>query len=140
LLHGNSKHAAAGKTAYQTIRSGSNQSQRKQWPNAAARKKPKLDAVLPHAAAAAAAAAVAADHGASLEASDKMRLLMAYIATHPEKLDPVKRAQWQKLARLDDQDMAAVCNVAFLNVAVMKQPGAQVRAVLYGAVLCCDHT
>jgi hypothetical protein len=71
--------------------------------------------------------AAAADHGASLEASDKMRLLMSYIATHPEKLDPVKRAQWQKLARLDDQDMAAVCNLAFLNVAVMKQPGAQVR-------------
>jgi hypothetical protein len=54
---------------------------------------------------------------------------MSYIATHPEKLDPVKRAQWQKLARLDDQDMAAVCNLAFLNVAVMKQPGAQVHSV-----------
>ena len=58
-----------------------------------------------------------------------MRLFMAYIATHPEKLDPVKRQQWQKLARLDDQDMAAVCNLAFLNVAVMKQPGAQVSTL-----------
>ncbi|WIA41900.1 hypothetical protein OEZ86_009221 [Tetradesmus obliquus] len=72
------------------------------------------------------------DHGASLEAADKMRLFMAYIATHPEKLDPVKRQQWQKLARLDDQDMAAVCNLAFLNVAVMKQPGAQPKGLSFG--------
>jgi hypothetical protein len=39
-----------------------------------------LRALTPHYTAAA-----AADHGASLEASDKMRLLMSYIATHPER-------------------------------------------------------
>lgn len=68
-----------------------------------------------------------------------MRLFMAYLATHPEKLDPVKRQQWQKVARLDNQDMATVCNLAFLNVAVMKQPGTQVGAVAAGcrAVLWC---
>lgn len=67
-----------------------------------------------------------ADNGAQLDPSDKMRLFMAYLATHPEKLDPVKRQQWQKVARLDNQDMATVCNLAFLNVTVMKQAGAQV--------------
>jgi hypothetical protein len=52
---------------------------------------------------------------------------MSYLATHPEKLDPVKKQQWAKLARLDAQDMDTVCNLAYLNVAVMKQPGSQVR-------------
>jgi hypothetical protein len=55
-----------------------------------------------------------------------MRLFMSYLATHPEKLDPVKKQQWAKLARLDAQDMDTVCNLAYLNVAVMKQPGSQV--------------
>lgn len=55
-----------------------------------------------------------------------MRLFMSYLATHPEKLDPVKKQQWAKLARLDAQDMDTVCNMAYLNVAVMKQPGSQV--------------
>lgn len=55
-----------------------------------------------------------------------MRLIMSYLATHPEKLDPVKKQQWAKLARLDAQDMDTVCNMAYLNVAVMKQPGSQV--------------
>jgi len=54
-----------------------------------------------------------------------MRLFMAYLATHPEKLDSTKKLQWQKLARLESQDMATVCNLAFLDVAVMKQPGMQ---------------
>jgi hypothetical protein len=54
-----------------------------------------------------------------------MRLFMAYLATHPEKLDSTKKLQWQKLARLENQDMATVCNLAYLNVAVMKQPGMQ---------------
>eukprot|EP00878_Enallax_costatus_P018017 GHUV01018943.1.p1 GENE.GHUV01018943.1~~GHUV01018943.1.p1 ORF type:complete len:543 (+),score=157.47 GHUV01018943.1:1151-2779(+) len=69
-----------------------------------------------------------ADNSANLDPSDKMRLFMAYIATHPEKLDPVKRQQWQKVARLDSQDMSTVCNLAFLNVAVMKQPGSQAKS------------
>lgn len=55
-----------------------------------------------------------------------MRLFMSYLATHPEKLDPTKKQQWAKLARLDAQDMDTVCNLAYLNVSVMKQPGSQV--------------
>lgn len=73
-----------------------------------------------------------------------MRLFVCYLATHPEKLDSSKRAQWQKLARLDAKDMAAVCNLAYLNVAVMKQPTAQVSeskhsrvdTVVYLHVVC----
>lgn len=51
-----------------------------------------------------------------------MRLFLCYLATHPEKLDPVKRSQWQKLARLSAADMTAVCNLMYLGVTVMKQP------------------
>eukprot|EP00775_Hariotina_reticulata_P004848 gene4848-5095_t len=65
------------------------------------------------------------ERGDKLKSADKMRLFMAYLATHPEKLDSTKKMQWQKLARLDNQDMATVCNLAFLNVAVMKPPGTQ---------------
>lgn len=72
-----------------------------------------------------------ADFSGQLDPTDKMRLFMAYLATHPEKLDPTKKQQWQKVARLDAQDMSAVCNLAFLNVAVMKQPGVQVRVVVF---------
>lgn len=71
---------------------------------------------------------VRAEYGDALAPVDKMRLFMAYLATHPEKLDPVKKQQWAKLARLDVQDMDTVCNMAYLNVAVMKQPGSQVGA------------
>jgi hypothetical protein len=67
------------------------------------------------------------EYGDALAPVDKMRLFMSYLATHPEKLDPVKKQQWAKLARLDAQDMDTVCNLAYLNVAVMKQPGSQVR-------------
>lgn len=67
-----------------------------------------------------------AEYGDALAPVDKMRLFMSYLATHPEKLDPVKKQQWAKLARLDAQDMDTVCNLAYLNVAVMKQPGSQV--------------
>lgn len=65
------------------------------------------------------------EYGDALAPVDKMRLFMSYLATHPEKLDPVKKQQWAKLARLDAQDMDTVCNLAYLNVAVMKQPGSQ---------------
>lgn len=67
-----------------------------------------------------------AEYGDALAPVDKMRLFMSYLATHPEKLDPTKKQQWAKLARLDAQDMDTVCNLAYLNVAVMKQPGSQV--------------
>ena len=49
-----------------------------------------------------------------------MRIMMCYLATHPEKLDDTKRAQWMKLAKLSPQDMGAVCNLSFLGVQVMK--------------------
>ena len=52
-----------------------------------------------------------------------MRLLMCYLATHPEKMDDTKREQWAKLAGLSPQDMEAVNNLAYLGVQVMKQTG-----------------
>eukprot|EP00879_Flechtneria_rotunda_P003010 GHRR01003228.1.p1 GENE.GHRR01003228.1~~GHRR01003228.1.p1 ORF type:complete len:663 (+),score=201.56 GHRR01003228.1:278-2266(+) len=72
------------------------------------------------------------DNGNSLDASDKMRLLMAYLATHPEKLDAAKRQEWQQKARLDGQDMAAMCNLAFLNVAVMNKQSTQSKGLSFG--------
>eukprot|EP00850_Spirogloea_muscicola_P013019 SM000086S23071 [mRNA] locus=s86:483162:489967:+ [translate_table: standard] len=52
---------------------------------------------------------------------DKLRLLMIYAVTHPEKLDSTKRVQWMKLAKLSEEDMRAVDNLEFLGVSVAKK-------------------
>jgi len=51
----------------------------------------------------------------------QLRLLMCYAATHPEKLDGAKLAQWQKLARLSDADIATLTNLECLGVPVLKR-------------------
>ena len=68
-----------------------------------------------------------AEHHQSLELEDKMRLLMCYLATHPETMDDTKREQWAKLAGLSPQEMEAVNNLAYLGVQVMKQTGERGR-------------
>ncbi|KAG6548880.1 hypothetical protein Mapa_009643 [Marchantia paleacea] len=57
-----------------------------------------------------------------LSAENKLRLLMIYAATHPEKLDATKRLQWMKLARLTGDDMNAINNMEYLGVSVSKKP------------------
>lgn len=56
-----------------------------------------------------------------IPAADKVRLLMCYSATHLEKLDPTREAQWQKVARLAPEDMAMVTNLEYLGVPVRKR-------------------
>ena len=51
----------------------------------------------------------------------QLRLLMCYAATHPDKLDASKLAQWQKLARLSDGDMGTLTNLECLGVPVLKR-------------------
>ena len=51
----------------------------------------------------------------------QLRLLMCYAATHPEKLDSAKLAQWQKLAKLADADIATLTNLECLGVPVLKR-------------------
>lgn len=46
----------------------------------------------------------------------QVRLLLCYSATHLEKLDATREAQWQKVARLTPEDMAAVTNLEYLGV------------------------
>ena len=46
---------------------------------------------------------------------------MCYAATHPDKLDASKLAQWQKLARLSDGDMGTLTNLECLGVPVLKR-------------------
>ena len=46
---------------------------------------------------------------------------MCYAATHPDKLDASKLAQWQKLARLSDADMGTLTNLECLGVPVLKR-------------------
>lgn len=46
---------------------------------------------------------------------------MSYVATHPEKLDATKQTQWQKLAKLSNEDMATVINLECLGVPVRKR-------------------
>jgi hypothetical protein len=47
--------------------------------------------------------------------------MMSYVATHPEKLDATKQAQWQKLAKLSNEDMSTVINLESLGVPVRKR-------------------
>lgn len=51
----------------------------------------------------------------------QVRLLMCYAATHPDKLDSAKLAQWQKLAKLSDADIATLTNLECLGVPVLKR-------------------
>ena len=62
-------------------------------------------------------------HGEHLSKQDKLRVLMCYAATHPEKLDKAKRQGWMKLARLSEEDMDTVVNLEHLGVAVNKRSG-----------------
>ncbi|PRW58349.1 SM Sec1-family [Chlorella sorokiniana] len=57
----------------------------------------------------------------AIPAADKVRLLMCYSATHLEKLDGTREAQWQKVARLTPGDMACVTNLEYLGVPVRKR-------------------
>lgn len=52
---------------------------------------------------------------------NKIRLLMIYAASHPEKLDAAKRLQWMKLARLTEDDMRPVVNMEYMGVSVSKK-------------------
>jgi len=62
------------------------------------------------------------ENHASLDKMDKMRLFMCYCATHPGKLDDTRQQQWMTLAKLSAADLAAVCNLAYMGVQVVK-PG-----------------
>eukprot|EP00246_Nothoceros_aenigmaticus_P006246 TRINITY_DN1903_c0_g1_i3.p1 TRINITY_DN1903_c0_g1~~TRINITY_DN1903_c0_g1_i3.p1 ORF type:complete len:668 (+),score=135.04 TRINITY_DN1903_c0_g1_i3:36-2006(+) len=56
-----------------------------------------------------------------LPADIRLRLMMIYAATHPEKLDATKRMQWMKLARLSGDDMNALNNLEYIGVSVSKK-------------------
>ena len=56
-----------------------------------------------------------------MKEEDKVRLLMTYVATHPEKLDNNRRMQWMKLAKLSAEDMNMINNLEYLGVAVSKR-------------------
>jgi syntaxin-binding protein 1 len=80
-----------------------------------------------------------------MSSENKLRLLMIYVATHPEKLDATKRMQWMKLARLSGDEMNAVTNLEFLGVQVSKKPqsGVEKLALKFGARKVhyrCKHT
>jgi syntaxin-binding protein 1 len=67
--------------------------------------------------------ALLGSHGEDLSSQDKLRVLLCYAATHPEKLDTSKRTQWMKLARLEEGDMKTVGNLEHLGIAVNKKKG-----------------
>jgi syntaxin-binding protein 1 len=70
-----------------------------------------------------------------LPSADKLRVLMCYSATHQEKLDESRAAQWQKVARLAPKDMATLANLEFLGVPVMKRRGAGgLGAITFGRI------
>lgn len=50
-----------------------------------------------------------------------MRLFMCYFATHPDKMDRDRRAQWQKLAQLRDEEMRTILQLENLGVSISKK-------------------
>lgn len=56
-----------------------------------------------------------------LSNNEKVRLLMCYVATHPEKLDNARRMQWMKLTKLGVEDMNVINNLEYLGVSVSKK-------------------
>lgn len=59
----------------------------------------------------------------TLPPTDKVRLLICYAVTHPEKLTASKRLQWMKLSKVTAQDMSAVENLERLGVSVSSKGG-----------------
>jgi len=50
-----------------------------------------------------------------MKEEDKVRLLMTYVTTHPEKLDNNRRMQWMKLAKLTAEDMHTINNLEYVH-------------------------
>lgn len=67
-----------------------------------------------------------------LPAADKVRALMCYAATHQEKLDPSRQAQWQKVARLSGAEMAVITNLEYLGVPVCKRQRGGLAGISFG--------
>lgn len=60
-----------------------------------------------------------------MSAEDKVRLLMSYVITHPEKMDDARQQQWQRLAHLTDMDMNTINNLELLGIPVKKKGNAK---------------
>lgn len=56
-----------------------------------------------------------------ISTENKLRLLMIYAVTHPEKFDATKQVQWRQLAQLTVDDMNAVKNMEYLGISVSKK-------------------
>ena len=52
--------------------------------------------------------------------ADKLRLLLLYAASHPEKFDDAERARWAKLTGLTPGDLATVSNLERLGAKIEK--------------------
>lgn len=58
-----------------------------------------------------------------ISTENKLRLLMIYAVTHPEKFDSTKQLQWRQLAQVTVDDMSAVTNMEYLGISVSKKHG-----------------
>jgi len=67
-----------------------------------------------------------------LPEQEKVRVLMCYSATHQEKLDPTRTAQWQKVARLSSANMSAITNLEYLGIPVCKRQRGALASLSFG--------
>ena len=51
----------------------------------------------------------------------QLRLLICLLATHPDKMDDTKAAQWQRMLDLSPEDIASVYNLENLGVQIRKK-------------------
>lgn len=67
-----------------------------------------------------------------MDSLNKLRLLLCYSSTHLEKLDEVRESQWQKLARLDRNDMRCIKNLEYLGIPVCKRSRGSLSGISFG--------
>ena len=51
------------------------------------------------------------ENSSEMDQTDKLRLLLLYAATHPEKFDDAERSRWMKATGLTKEDMNTVTNL-----------------------------
>lgn len=58
----------------------------------------------------------------------QLRLLMCYVATHPDKMDDEHSRQWARYADLTEADMTAITNLECIGVPVRKKGAAAAKS------------
>ena len=68
------------------------------------------------------------EEGLTYEAAVQLRLLICCLATHPDKMDDAKAAQWQRMLDLSQEDMTSIFNLENLGVQIRKKASSSTKS------------